>query len=188
MGFSYTAKNTILNGMTGRSQYATLASTCMIGVGVMEGDVFTEPDATTGYNRTLLGNYQSADSKCMGEPVQGNIRNAKIIYLPEAVADWGTVTHFGLFSSASASEPFFTGELKNPIEITTGLHTPMTARTLRPSAICISTMKGRLFLSTLKGRRISTTAPSKICRFISGSLGRKSPATLPWFFVTSTTM
>ena len=68
----------------------------------------------------LLGNYQSADSKCMGEPVQGNIRNAKIIYLPEAVADWGTVTHFGLFSSASASEPFFTGELKNPIEITTG--------------------------------------------------------------------
>ena len=96
MGFSYTAKNTILNGMTGRSQYATLASTCMIGVGVMEGDVFTEPDATTGYNRTLLGNYQSADSKCMGEPVQGNIRNTKIIYLPEAVADWGTVTHFGL--------------------------------------------------------------------------------------------
>ena len=86
----------------------------------VEGDVFTEPDATTGYNRTLLGNYQSADSKCMGEPVQGNIRNAKIIYLPEAVADWGTVTHFGLFSSASASEPFFTGELKNPIEITTG--------------------------------------------------------------------
>ena len=120
MGFSYTAKNTILNGMTGRSQYATLASTCMIGVGVMEGDVFTEPDATTGYNRTLLGNYQSADSKCMGEPVQGNKKKKKIIYLPEAVADWGTVTHFGLFSSASASEPFFTGELKNPIEITTG--------------------------------------------------------------------
>ena len=92
----------------------------MIGVGVMVGDVFTEPDATTGYTRTLLGNYQSADSKCMGEPVQGNIRNTKIIYLPEAVADWGTVTHFGLFSSAGASEPFFTGELKNPIEITTG--------------------------------------------------------------------
>ena len=99
MGFSYTAKNSILNAMTGRSQNASLAATCMIGVGVMEGDVFTEPDTTTGYSRTLLGNYQSADSKCMGEPVQGNIRNTKIIYLPEAVADWGTVTHFGLFSS-----------------------------------------------------------------------------------------
>ena len=120
MGFTYTAKNSILNAMTGRSQNASLAATCMIGVGVMEGDVFTEPDTTTGYSRTLLGNYQSADSKCMGEPVQGNIRNTKIIYLPEAVADWGTVTHFGLFSSAGASEPFFTGELKNPIEITTG--------------------------------------------------------------------
>lgn len=120
MGFTYTAKNTILNAMTGRVNYATLAPTCMIGVGVMEGDVFTEPDATTGYARTLLGNYQSQDSKCMGEPVQGNIKNNKIIYLPEAISDWGTITHFGLFSSASASEPFFTGELKNPIEITTG--------------------------------------------------------------------
>ena len=66
MGFTYTAKNTILNAMTGRVNYATLAPTCMIGVGVMEGDVFTEPDATTGYARTLLGNYQSQDSKCMG--------------------------------------------------------------------------------------------------------------------------
>ena len=95
MGFTYTAKNSILNAMTGRSQYASLAATCMIGVGVMEGDVFTEPDTTTGYSRTLLGNYQSADSKCMGEPVQGNIRNTKIIYLPEAVADWGTVKKKG---------------------------------------------------------------------------------------------
>ena len=41
MGFSYTAKNSILNAMTGRSQNASLAATCMIGVGVMEGDVFT---------------------------------------------------------------------------------------------------------------------------------------------------
>ena len=68
MGFTYTAKNNILNGMTGRSQYATLASTCMIGVGTMEGEVFVEPDSTAGYTRTLLGNYQSSDSKCMGEP------------------------------------------------------------------------------------------------------------------------
>lgn len=120
MGFSYAAKNTILNGMTGRSQYATLASTCMIGVGTMEGDVFVEPDATTGYSRTLLGNYQSADSKSMGEPIQGNIKNTKIIYLPEAVSDWGTITHFALFSSATAVEPIFTGELKNPIDITAG--------------------------------------------------------------------
>ena len=97
MGFTYTAKNSILNAMTGRSQYASLAATCMIGVGVMEGDVFTEPDTTTGYSRTLLGNYQSADSKCMGEPVQGNIRNTKIIYLPEAVADWGSSV--SIFSS-----------------------------------------------------------------------------------------
>ena len=120
MGFTYTAKNNILNGMTGRSQYATLASTCMIGVGTMEGEVFVEPDSTAGYARTLLGNYQSSESKCMGEPVQGNIKNSKIIYLPEAIADWGTVTHFGLFNSATAAEPFFTGELKTPIEITTG--------------------------------------------------------------------
>ena len=120
MGFTYSGKNMILNAMTGRIQSASLAPTCMIRVGTMEGDVFNEPDSTTGYARTLLGSYQSADSKCMGEPVQGNIKNSKIIYLPEAIADWGTITHFALFSSATASEPFFTGELKSPIEITAG--------------------------------------------------------------------
>ena len=85
MGFTYSGKNMILNAMTGRIQSASLAPTCMIGVGTMEGDVFNEPDSTTGYARTLLGSYQSADSKCMGEPVQGNIKNSKIIYLPEAI-------------------------------------------------------------------------------------------------------
>lgn len=120
MGFTYSGKNMILNAMTGRIQNAAIAPTCMIGLGIMEGDVFVEPDTTAGYTRTLLGNYQSADSKCMGEPIQGNIKNNKIIYLPEAVQDWGTITHFALFSSASASEPFFTGELRTPIEITAG--------------------------------------------------------------------
>ena len=40
MGFTYSGKNMILNAMTGRIQSASLAPTCMIGVGTMEGDVF----------------------------------------------------------------------------------------------------------------------------------------------------
>jgi hypothetical protein len=120
MGFNYSAKNSILNCMTGRSQSASLAPTCMIGIGVMNGDDFVEPDAATGYARALLGIYNSAATQSMGAAVDGSIQNSQIIYLPEAVADWGTVTHFGLFTSATAAAPFFTGELKTPIEITTG--------------------------------------------------------------------
>jgi len=120
MGFNYTAKNSILNAMTGRSQNLSLASTCYIGVGVLDGSTFAEPDSIAGYSRTLIGTANSGETKCMGEPSQGTITNSKIIYLPEAVSSWGTVTHFGLFSSATSAEPFFTGELKTAIEITAG--------------------------------------------------------------------
>nr|DAT33261.1 MAG TPA: hypothetical protein [Caudoviricetes sp.] len=119
-GFVDSAKATILNGMTGRTQYATLASTCLIGIGTVDDLAFTEPNKTTGYERTLLGNYQSKDSQLMGEPVGGNIKNSKIIYLPEAISSWGTVTHFALFSSSTAESPFFIGALKNPMEIPAG--------------------------------------------------------------------
>ncbi len=120
MGFTHGTKNMILNAMTGRINYASIAPNCFIGVGIMDGDVFTEPEATAGYARALIGNYQSSDSKCMGEPVQGNIKNTKIIDLPEVLSDWGTVTHFGLFNSMTATEPFFIGELTTPIEISAG--------------------------------------------------------------------
>ena len=129
-GFVDSAKATILNGMTGRIQYATLASTCLIGVGTVDDLTFTEPDKTTGYERTLLGNYQSKDSELMGEPVGGNIKNSKIIYLPEAISSWGTVTHFALFSSATAGSPFFIGALKNPMEIPAGYVPIFRANTL----------------------------------------------------------
>lgn len=45
-------------------------------------------------------------------------QNSTEIKFPEAVTDWGDeLTHFGLFSSSSASTPFFVGELTSPITV-----------------------------------------------------------------------
>ncbi len=129
-GFTDSAKATILNGMTGRTQFATLASICLIGVGTFDDSTFTEPDKATGYERTLLGDYQSKSSQLMGTPVEGNIKNSKTICLPEAISSWGTVTHFALFNSATAGTPFFIGELKNPMEIPAGYVPIFRAETL----------------------------------------------------------
>lgn len=120
MGFSDDAKATILKSLTGKTQYATLASSCWIGLGTMPGSTFIEPDKSTGYGRSLIGNYNSGDSQLMGNPSNGNIKNSKMIFLPEATSSWGTVTHFALFSSENAATPIFTGQLKTSVEVTAG--------------------------------------------------------------------
>ena len=116
--------------MTGRIEYAALARTCLIGIGTTDDSTFIEPSKAYGYDRTLLGNYQSKESQLMGEPYGGNIKNSKIIYLPEATQSWGTVTHFALFSSATAEVPFFVGALKTPMEIPAGYVPIFRANTL----------------------------------------------------------
>lgn len=119
-GITDSTKAKILNAMTGRIEEARIAGTCLIGLGTTTDSSFIEPDKAYGYSRTLIGNWQSKDSQLMGEPSGGNIKNSKIIYLPEATQSWGTVTHFALFDSATSTSPILVGELKTPVDIPAG--------------------------------------------------------------------
>ena len=56
----------------------------------------------------------------MEAPTNGKTLNKQIIYFPEATADWGTVTHFGLFTSATGGTPFLWGALSDPVNIPSG--------------------------------------------------------------------
>ena len=68
------------------------------------------PTSGTGYARAAIGTVNTS--------VSAQIANSAIIYFPETLADWGTITHFGLFESSGASQPYFWGELSNPVPVT----------------------------------------------------------------------
>lgn len=125
MALSENCKSTILSAMTGQAQYASIASTCFIGLLkniTASGDTvsFIEPDASAGYGRTQIGYYQNSAGLLMGKPKSGKVTNSQIIYLPEATADWGTITHFALFTSATGGTPFLWGALSDPVNVPSG--------------------------------------------------------------------
>lgn len=117
--------NSILNAFFGRSQYASLASTCYIGLSTTTPDAaganFTEPAAGTGYSKVLIGTYNQANTQMMDAASNGTISNSSnIIFFPEATAAWGTITHFGIFTSKTATTPIMWGALSTSIAVPSG--------------------------------------------------------------------
>ena len=117
--------NSILNAFFGRSQNVSLASTCYIGLSTTtpdsSGSNFTEPDSTTGYSKVLIGNYNQSNTQLMDAASGGTISNtSNIIFFPEATASWGTITHFGIFTSKSATTPIMWGALSTSISVPSG--------------------------------------------------------------------
>lgn len=87
-----------------------------------DGTNFTEPSAASGYKRTLVGTYQAGSgwtNKLTPTATGGvgTLTSNDIIFFPEATASWGTVTHFGVFASLTATEPIIFGELTAPVTI-----------------------------------------------------------------------
>lgn len=120
-----TTANSILNAFFGRSQYASLASSCYIGLSTTtpaaDGSNFTEPASSAGYARTFLGTYNQSNTYQMDAAADGRISNSsKIIFFPEATASWGTVTYFGIFTTATGGTPILYGALTSSVAIPSG--------------------------------------------------------------------
>lgn len=117
--------NQILNAFFGRVNNVTLGSTCYIGLSTTtpaaNGDNFTEPASGTGYARVLVGSYSQSNTQLMDAAANGSISNTNnIIFFPEATATWGTITHFGLFSSKTGGTPIMYGALSSSISVPSG--------------------------------------------------------------------
>lgn len=96
--------NTILNDIFSKNYYIGLSTTTP----TEEGSNFKEPTATE-YKRVKLSVMGTA-----GNPYSGQIQNDDIIFFPEAITSWGTITHFGIFTSLTASSaptPIYWGKL-----------------------------------------------------------------------------
>lgn len=120
MAFTEAGSTAVLNGLVGKAynvplsnSYLALSSTAPGA----DGSGFTEPAATTGYARAVIGLQSQSATQVMDTPAGGVTQNKDIIFFPEASASWGTLTHFGLFTAASGGTLILYGTLSEPITV-----------------------------------------------------------------------
>lgn len=101
--------NQILNLMTGKSDQIR-GGTISVGLSYTEPTLvlpsntvaFEEPAAATGYERVLLGNYQSTLTHVMGAPVEGTTTNVKNVFFPKAITNYPfAVKYFLIFNGST---------------------------------------------------------------------------------------
>lgn len=105
MGFITTKASNILQTHIKNTHYVGLSTTAPSE----SGGNFTKPSADE-YEHAPIGDLDIS--------IGAQVANNAIIYFPEAVSSWGTITHFGLFESKSSTVPYFWGELTTPVTIT----------------------------------------------------------------------
>lgn len=109
MPFTTSQATSILQSVIKSTTYIGLSTTTPTAA----GGNFTEPSSSSGYERSKFGEQDASKS--------AQIANGGIIFFNESLGDgYGTVTHFGLFSSASGGTPFFVGELTPAMSIGSG--------------------------------------------------------------------
>ena len=94
--------NSILSDIFSKNNWLKLSTTTPTAT----GGNFTEPPTSCGYRAKQLSE--------MGSPSNGQVENDDIIFIGEIVSDGGTVTHFGIFTSSTASTPIYVGTLSTP--------------------------------------------------------------------------
>lgn len=100
--------NEILNGIFQKSYYIGLSTTTPTPSG---GNV-TEPPSSSGYSRIQLSSISTANDAL--------VQNTDVIYMGESLSDWGTITHFCVFTGKTGGSPIFYGELTSPVSVPTG--------------------------------------------------------------------
>lgn len=99
--------NEILNNLFQKTYYIGLSTTAPTET----GSNFTEPSASE---------YKRIQLTVMGTANNGQIQNNDIIFFPESLTSWGTITHFGIFTTSSTSTPIYWGELNGSVAIPVG--------------------------------------------------------------------
>lgn len=78
-----------------------------------DGNQFSEPASSTGYCRQSIG--------ALDDSVTGQLANASIIFLFEALEDCGSITHVGLSDSPNrGAEIFLMAQLDPPLTVNAG--------------------------------------------------------------------
>jgi len=111
----------VVSGKTTKSYYYLALSTTTPNP---DGSNFTEPSIPSGAqddsgNNITVNEYQRVSLEgVIGTAANAIIKNIAIAFFNEAEHyGWGTITHFGIFTSKTGGTPIFYGELSTPIAI-----------------------------------------------------------------------
>ena len=108
-GFTRNKATSILQTAIKSSTYVALSTTTPTETGAN----FTEPPASTGYVRQAFGEVNTT--------ISGQVANKNIIFLFEALADCGSITHVGLSdTNTRGSTVFLMAELLAPLSVAAG--------------------------------------------------------------------
>lgn len=112
---TYAGANALLDCLCGRAtSYPN--STVYVGLSTSQpdrdGSGVTEPSGN-GYARVLLGVGSQSSTQKMSAASYGANANSEIIYFPEATGNWGSCTHFCLFSAETGGTLIAYGALSN---------------------------------------------------------------------------
>lgn len=106
MGFTTAKATDILRSAITGAHYVGLSTTKPNE----NGTGYSEPSPAAGYERVQLGSLDYTQK-------EAQVANEGIIFFNETLDSWGTITHFMLFDSKSATTPYFWGELTTPVPI-----------------------------------------------------------------------
>lgn len=94
---------------------STALSTLYVGL------TTSTPTDSAGGTEVSGGSYARVDSKGKwGTPASGSVANNAAITFPTATADWGTVTHFELWTASTAGTRLAWGSLGTSKAVQTG--------------------------------------------------------------------
>lgn len=120
--------NKLLDHITGKAAYT--APTAYVAVSTTnpgdDGTTIAEPSGGS-YARvtTAAADWNAAAAR--------STTNANAVEFPTATGDWGTITHFAAFDSASGGNMLFCGALDEPRNTTSGRTLRFPAGDLRAS-------------------------------------------------------
>lgn len=113
-----------VNNVSGGNVYIGLSTTIPTSnttSGAIEN--VTEPSTSDGYNRELIGTYQTASTQVFGEVTYDSTNNCfvtsnvKQVKFNKATGAWGTVKAFCLYSSETGGTPMFYGTLTSEVTV-----------------------------------------------------------------------
>ena len=109
VGFTESAASSILASKIKATTYVALSTT----EPTKTGSNFTEPPASAGYARAKFGEVNTS--------ISAQVTNNEYIFMFEALASCGTITHVGLSENGSrGGAVFLMGELTTPITVGVG--------------------------------------------------------------------
>ena len=82
--------------------------------------LFTSDPTDAGSGTEVSGGAYARQSVTFGAPTDGAGSNSAAVTFPQATANWGTVSHFGIFDAAAAGNLLLHGQLTASKTVNTG--------------------------------------------------------------------